>query len=120
MDFVERTDVLARSLDCDVQDLTGLLGFSRASLFAYRSGKAQISAKAWAKLTEAEVKTLRKRGFAYPDEVAGSVSSRVQEPADPPIQDRVDRLEAEIAELRAVVLKIRNAMNQERREGPNK
>ncbi len=54
LDFSSRTDVLASQLGCDVGGLPELLGFSRASLFAYRSGKARITAKAWAKLEAAE------------------------------------------------------------------
>lgn len=54
LDFSDRTDALAVRLGCDVQDLPERLGFSRSSLFAYRTGKSRISPKAWAKLEMAE------------------------------------------------------------------
>lgn len=54
LDFSERTDALAVRLGCSVQELPERLDFSRSSLFAYRTGKAKISAKAWAKLEKVE------------------------------------------------------------------
>ena len=54
LDFSARTDALAAKLEVDVQDLPEVVGFSRASLFAYRAGKARISEKAWLKLQSAE------------------------------------------------------------------
>lgn len=53
---MRRTDALAVALGCDVQDLPEILGFSRASLFGYRSGKLNVSSKALAKLEAAELK----------------------------------------------------------------
>jgi hypothetical protein len=57
-DFLRRTDELAVRLGIGVQELPDLLGFSRASLFAYRAGKRPITAKAWLKLVAVE-KTLK-------------------------------------------------------------
>jgi hypothetical protein len=65
LDFSRRTAELAAARGCDVQDLAapnGPLGFSRASLFAYRTGKAKITDKAWAKLAAAE----REAGIGAP------------------------------------------------------
>ena len=53
-DFLRRTDALAVRLGIDIGDLPDLLGFSRASLFAYRTGKRPITGKAWEKLAQAE------------------------------------------------------------------
>lgn len=54
LDFTARTDVLARHLACDLGVVASLIGISRASLFAYRSGKSRITAKSWSKLEHAE------------------------------------------------------------------
>lgn len=54
LDFSRRTDALAARLGCDLGGLPALLGFSRASLFGYRSGKAKITPKAWSRLAQAE------------------------------------------------------------------
>jgi hypothetical protein len=54
IDFSRRTEALAAHLGIDLGDLPPLLGFSRASLFAYRSGKARITGKAWRKLEDLE------------------------------------------------------------------
>lgn len=55
LDFVFRTDVLARRLSCDLDEVAGVIGISRSSLFAYRSGKSKITRKAWSKLDSAEL-----------------------------------------------------------------
>lgn len=54
LDFSRRTDALAARLGRDLGALPSLLGFSRASLFGYRSGKAKITPKAWSRLAQAE------------------------------------------------------------------
>lgn len=112
-DFVERTDILATVLECDVQDLTEVLGFSRASLFAYRAGKVNITAKAWNKLEAAEIKAGIRQSL-YDTRISENVSvppNIVREVDDESIVRRMEKLELEVAELRAVVLKIRNAVN---------
>ena len=53
-DFLRRTDALSVKIGCDIQQLPEKLGFSRASLFAYRSGTRPITGKAWRKLEAAE------------------------------------------------------------------
>lgn len=52
--YLKRTDALAHSLGCNVEDLIARLATSRASLFSYRTGKRPISSKAWRKLEAAE------------------------------------------------------------------
>lgn len=52
--FSSRTDTLATSLGCGIDDLPDVLGVSRASLYGYRKGRRNISNKAWAKLEQAE------------------------------------------------------------------
>lgn len=52
--FLRRTDDLAVRLGKKTEDLPELLGISRASLFGYRSGKRNITGKAWSKLEAAE------------------------------------------------------------------
>lgn len=54
IDFLKRSDALALALQKNVQDLTEVLGVSRASLFSYRTGKRPITSKAWRKLEQAE------------------------------------------------------------------
>lgn len=63
LDFEERTNRLAEKVGCRLEDLTELLGFSRASLFAYRSGRNKVSRKAWRSLEEAE----RRVGIPVPE-----------------------------------------------------
>ena len=113
LDFAERTDILATVLDCDVQDLGEALGFSRASLFAYRAGKVNITAKAWNKLEAAEIKAGIRQSL-YETRIGDSVSATpniVSQLDDESIVRRMEKLELEVAELKAVVLKIRNAVN---------
>jgi len=55
-DFLRRTDELAVSKRLHIDDLPDILGFSRASLYAYRAGKRSITRKAWLKLEAAERK----------------------------------------------------------------
>jgi len=112
-DFVERTDSLADVLKCDVQDLTEILGFSRASLFAYRAGKVRITEKAWKKLEAAESKAGAGRGLYQTREGIAAPSSPniVRESGDEGVIGRLERLELEVAELKALVLKIRNTVN---------
>ena len=62
VDFARRTDALASRLRLRLGDLPAILGMSRASLFNYRSGKAQITDKAWRKLERSE----REAGIAKP------------------------------------------------------
>lgn len=57
LDFSRRTDALAAKLSMDLGQLPEVLGFSRASLFAYRAGKAKITAKAWERLALAETES---------------------------------------------------------------
>lgn len=54
LNFLRRTDALAVKLGLNVQDLTEIIGVSRASLFSYRSGLRRITSKAWHKLEAAE------------------------------------------------------------------
>jgi myosin-crossreactive antigen len=116
VDFAERTDSLASVLNCTVQDLTEILGFSRASLFAYRTGKVKISDKAWRKLADAESRA-GKPPKLYETRIGqeGTPSAIVQEKNESILVQRVERLELELAELKAVVLKIRNAVNHRER-----
>lgn len=55
-DFLGRTDRLAYQKGARVEDLQGVLGISRASLFGYRSGKRKVPAKVWMKLGDEEKK----------------------------------------------------------------
>lgn len=52
-DFSRRTNALAARLGLRLSDLTGVIGISKAMLFAYRSNQP-ISGKVWAKLKNAE------------------------------------------------------------------
>ena len=52
--FSDRTDILAQRLGCTLRDLGAKIGMSTAMVFAYRSGKNEISRKAWLKLEKAE------------------------------------------------------------------
>lgn len=54
LDFLRRTDALAAKLGYNLEELPAVLGFSRASLFAYRAGSAKITRKAWSRLALAE------------------------------------------------------------------
>jgi hypothetical protein len=68
LDYQKRTDALAAKLGVDINELPDIIGVSRASLFAYRSGRNRVSQKAWAKLTEAEEVAgmrVREPGFTY-------------------------------------------------------
>lgn len=107
LDFLTRTDLLAATLGCDVQALPELIGISRSSLFAYRSGKARITDKAWAKLRAAEVKAgLARRVY----EAAPLPSSRLNEPGGGDIECRVEILEREVQELKSVIRKFKAAL----------
>ena len=52
--FLHRTDTLAARLGVHVQDLTGVIGISRRTLFAGRSNPECVSAKTLARLEAAE------------------------------------------------------------------
>lgn len=54
LDFAHRTEALAKRSNLKLGALPGRLGISRASFFAYRSGKARVTPKAWRKLERAE------------------------------------------------------------------
>lgn len=56
-DFVKRTDALAVREGLNLSEIHGLLGISKAMVFAYRSGKSPITQKVWLKLESAEAKT---------------------------------------------------------------
>lgn len=49
-----RTDILASRLGINIQDLPDKIGIGRASLFCYRKGTREITAKTWLKLAAAE------------------------------------------------------------------
>lgn len=68
-DFTRRTDILAAQLKVRLGDLPARLEVSRASFFAYRSGKSPITNKAWHKLLRAE----RESGISPP--LAQQISS---------------------------------------------
>ena len=52
--FLIRTDILARKLGVNVQDLPEIIGIGRASLFCCRTGTRPITGKSWLKLEAAE------------------------------------------------------------------
>ena len=54
LEFIRRTDALADRAGLNLSELPEILGFSKPSLFAYRSGKNRITAKVWLKLERAE------------------------------------------------------------------
>lgn len=95
---------MALALGRDVQELPPVLGFSRASLFAYRTGKARITTKAWAKLKAAELEA----GIDGEEEETPG-SSRVKEDTAPvyvsprELLARLDRMEAQLARIEAAV-----------------
>lgn len=79
-DFLRRTDLLAARLGCSVQELPDKLGFSRASLFAYRAGKRTITPKAWLRLAEVEQKTFGRKSQQSEDSL--NQSQRMQSHRD--------------------------------------
>jgi hypothetical protein len=54
--FSEKTDRLADHLKLPIKELAAYIGISPDSLSGYRSGRYEISAKAWRKLRTAEMK----------------------------------------------------------------
>ncbi len=106
-DFSRRTDTLAVRLGLSVQDLPAVTGFSRASLFAYRSGKRPISSKSWRKLEHAE----RLAGISPAGQVAAAENAGSSgNPKDPPPQpgkkvssemDPLQTLQAQVAAIQA-------------------
>ena len=80
--FFHRTDNLAVRLGKNVQDLKGILGISRRTLFECRSADSAVSGKTWAKLEAAE----RAAGIlpAAPDPVRTAESEGKLKDSDPP------------------------------------
>lgn len=131
VDFSRRTDALAAQLRCDVGNLPEVLGFSRASLFAYRSGKARITPKAWNKLAKAErdaeirVASTKASGaltrrLAQTAEAMGTTEEErqalfeeLQEREKMPIMEEILHLRDEVKRLRTVIKKVREALGEE-------
>lgn len=96
--FLIRTDLLARKLGVNVQDLPDVIGIGRASLFCYRTGTRPITAKSWLKLEAAE----RAAGISHPP--AESPAVVCDDPADygrsiVDITKRLARIESMLARL---------------------
>lgn len=116
LDFSSRTDVLAARLGVNIQDLPDYIGLSRSSLFALRKGERSVTPKNWAKLEEAENKAGLESGpeKVYPQstspEPVGMVMDRY--PSTPPmkIEDRLEVLEQQHAEMLHLLSEIRNGM----------
>ena len=53
-EFVRRTDDLSHRVGLNLSEIHGILGISKAMVFAYRSGKSRITGKVWRKLMDAE------------------------------------------------------------------
>lgn len=79
-DFLRRTDALALKLGKNVQELSEVLGISRAMLFGYRKGKNAISGKAWLKLETAEKDA--EKGQADTCQLASQEKKRVKPTRD--------------------------------------
>lgn len=97
-------------MGCNVEDLTTVLGFSRSSLFAYRRGKARITAKAWVKLAEAE----RKAGITVLAQQQQQVDAE-QHPDDDDLIDRLARIEelpSQIGEVSSKLDTVVSALNR--------
>lgn len=113
----------------NVEDLPEVLDFSRASLFAYRSGRSKVSAKALAKLEAAEVRAgLREPASvtqpSYPPDVPGArpqievpgmcdkdESCETCAPPRPPTaEERILRLEHLVMELQREMLELQREM----------
>ena len=54
IEFTLRTDALATRMGLDLIDLPAVIGISKATLFACRSGKNEITGKTWRLLERAE------------------------------------------------------------------
>lgn len=54
--FLNRTDALASKLRMTLRETCAFVGLSFGSFFGYRTGRVEISVKAWRKLEEAEIK----------------------------------------------------------------
>ncbi len=76
--FLRRSDALCSKLRCDLEDLPGLLGFSRASLFGYRNGSRTITTKAWRKLEAAEREAGISSDDASPKQKGGDLAEAVR------------------------------------------
>jgi polyhydroxyalkanoate synthesis regulator phasin len=131
LDFSRRTDALAVQLGRDVGDLPEVLGFSRASLFAYRTGKARISGKAWLKLEQAEraaeIRTASNkaagaltRRLAQTAQATGTTEEEKQalfeewmDKEKMPMVEEIIHLRAEVKRLRRIVDQVRAALGEE-------
>lgn len=78
-EFSQRVDRLAAHLKIALRRLPQTLGISERMLFAYRKGSHPITAKAWAKLRQAEIAA----GLAVADEPRAEESPARFDPADP-------------------------------------
>ena len=121
--FLARTDVLAAKMRLNVEDLTGILGVSRSSLFGWRKGRRKVSPKAWRTLERAErdaeeSQSPRESGFEVPREIEG-VLCEYEAPYESgndtgmSLRDEVIYLRLENAELKETLERVRRTINND-------
>lgn len=106
MDFSDRTDALAEKLGVRLDKLPDVLGFSRASLFNYRSGKTEPSSKALRKLLQAEVRA----GLAS---IAHNGSVELTYESATERLPKVCDLETQVAEIQKLLIRMINRSDKE-------
>lgn len=82
--FSERTEKLAKRLGISLRALPPVIGISPAMLFAYRTGKNDISKKAWAKLQVAEIRASQSATRPHVDRVEEANEIVMARPARTP------------------------------------
>lgn len=116
MEFLHRTDALAAKLGVQIVELPAVLGFSRASLFNYRSGRTEPTLKALRKLEEAEraaglyPNTGKPRSQVVKEDTFPSISAR-QCSAEHSLRSRVEDLESQVAEMQKLIIRLSNRID---------
>ena len=105
--FLERTDFLAAKLRVNVEELVEILGVSRSSLFGWRAGRREVSAKGWKKLEIAEGEA----GLLETGNQDGANPAVDLEDAGNGLDIRLERMERQLAEMLPIMQEVRDLLD---------
>ena len=109
-------------MGCQVQDLAERIGISRATLFAYRAGKAKVSDKSWGKLERAEASAGLRKIYQTRPSSAVYIPRVAEMEVSPPltVEERLARVERDLAELKVFTRALKVGLRLLDEEGPAK